>query len=62
MTADDIRNTRIRLGMTQEQIARTLNVSVRSISDWEHGRSKPLPIVLGALRKLQRRAAKLPTT
>lgn len=33
----DIRDTRKRLGMTQEQLAERLAVSVRTVQNWENG-------------------------
>lgn len=44
--ADLIRETRQRLGLTQEQFARQLGVSYQSVNRWENGKTKPLPIAI----------------
>lgn len=39
MTANDIRDLRKRLGMTQEQLAEALDVSVATVQNYEGGRT-----------------------
>jgi putative transcriptional regulator len=40
-TADQIREFRRSLGMSQEAFAQHLGVSISSVRDWEQGRRKP---------------------
>lgn len=42
MTPADIRALRERMHQTQEQFARTMEVSVRAVSQWENGKNVPL--------------------
>jgi len=56
--AERIRSIRMRLGLTQEQLAARLGVSFMSVSRWENGHSKPLPAFMKALEDLE----KAPTT
>ena len=37
----DVRALRSRLGMTQEQFARTYRLPIGTVRDWEQGRSRP---------------------
>ena len=41
MTADEVKAVRSKLGLTQHELARKLNVTVVCISYWECGRRKP---------------------
>ena len=45
-TAELVKETRKRLGLTQLQFAKTLGVSFQSVNRWERGKTKPLPIIL----------------
>ena len=45
-TAVLVKETRKRLGLTQLQFAKTLEVSFQSVNRWERGKTKPLPIIL----------------
>ncbi len=45
-TAELVRETRKRLGLTQVQFAQALGVSFQSVNRWENRKTKPLPIVL----------------
>ena len=47
---------RKRLGMTQEQLARELGVTVGTVNRWENGRFKPSPLALRGLERLSDRA------
>ncbi len=51
---EDIRGLREALGLSQEELARLLGVSVRSVSRWECGGSEPHPLALRELRRWQR--------
>lgn len=53
MTADQFRDARITLDMTQQRLADLLGVNVRTVNRWETGSRKPDPTacrVLGWLR------------
>lgn len=39
-----VKSVRIQLAMSQEQLARELNVSFSTINRWENGRSRPSPM------------------
>lgn len=41
MFDDIVKNIRINLGITQEQLARDLNISFSTINRWENGRTIP---------------------
>lgn len=41
-----IRELRLETGLTQEQFAAQLGVTLSSINRWENGRSKPLPLAM----------------
>ena len=63
MTADDITQTRTRLGLTQRQLAAYLSslgypVSRRTVEGWEAGRP-PSPVYGAALRQVEARAGQL---
>ncbi len=49
-----VRETRFRLGLTQEQFAQKLGVSFQSVNRWENKRTKPLPIVLRQIEEVLR--------
>jgi len=48
--ADKIRNYRVRKGRTQEQLARSIGVSLNTVQRWESGKTRPSPL---AMEKLQ---------
>lgn len=50
-TAVLVKETRKRLGLAQVQFAQELGVSFQSVNRWEHGKTKPLPIVLKQSRQ-----------
>ena len=54
MNAEQIKQLRIRLGLTQEQFAYKIGVSWATVCRWEHGR-KPSPLALKALQKLAKK-------
>ncbi len=41
-----IRELRLEAGLTQEQFAAQLGVTLSSMNRWENGRSKPLPLAM----------------
>jgi DNA-binding transcriptional regulator YiaG len=42
MTKDKIKAARISTGLSQSQAAAKTGVNIRSIQDWEQGRSRPM--------------------
>jgi len=50
---------RKRLGMTQEQLARELGVTVGTVNRWENGRFRPSPLALRGLERLAERSAQI---
>ena len=51
ITADDIRELRRSLGMSQEAFAQHLGVSVSSVRDWEQQRRRPRGLYARALEQ-----------
>lgn len=51
---EEVRKLRRGLGLTQEELARLLNVSARTISRWERGASFPHPLAREKIRRWQR--------
>lgn len=47
-----IREVRTLLGLTQEQFAAKLGVTLPTINRWENGRTKPSPLAIQTLREL----------
>ena len=47
-----IKETRRRLGLTQEKFAAKLGVTLPTINRWENGRTKPSPLAVQNLREL----------
>ena len=52
MTPDEIRQLRERLGMTMEEFARAVGVSLPSVSRWSRGITHPRGLQLKALQAL----------
>lgn len=50
----DVKTLRRRLGLTQEDLARTLGVSWETVSRWENGRTRPSRLALRAIQDLER--------
>ena len=48
-TPEQIRRLRKKLTVTQEGLARLLEVSVRTVAGWEGGQNKPSPMARKAL-------------
>jgi len=57
-TAEDIRNLRELLGMTQEELAREVGVSFSTVSRWETGRGEPSRLAQRQLDRLRKRVQK----
>ena len=53
MTPEEIKDLRIRLGLTQVALANKLHASVESIRNWELGRRHPIPAFVAAMKSLK---------
>ncbi len=51
--AQRIRETRVRLKMSQNELARQLGVSRETVSRWENGKFKPLPAFRRMIRSFE---------
>lgn len=47
-----LQTARLNLGLTQEQLARKLNVSTSALQKWEQGQRKPKPNTTKKLQKI----------
>jgi len=54
MTGNDTRRIRMQIGMTQEQFAHLLGVSVGSISKWESGKTLPSPLAIDKIKSIMK--------
>ncbi|NME95319.1 helix-turn-helix transcriptional regulator [Clostridium cochlearium] len=52
ITGDRIKNERINLKLTQEQLGKKVHVTKQSVSKWENGTNLPEPPILNELAKL----------
>ncbi len=50
MTANEIKDIRLWLGLTQHQLADFVGCQPRTISLWENGKHKPHPIFIKAIK------------
>lgn len=53
MELERIKGIRLRLGLSQEGLARLLGVSSQTVRRWEIGSTKPLPIISARLEELE---------
>ncbi|AFY73563.1 putative transcriptional regulator [Synechococcus sp. PCC 7502] len=53
-TAKFVKELRYRLGMTQEQFAMELGVTLNTINRWENGKSHPSPLALEKITQLSK--------
>jgi putative transcriptional regulator len=51
----DIRELRVRLGMTQEEFAHAVAVTFSTVNRWENGHAKPSKLARRAIEALARR-------
>ena len=58
MSPDKIKAMRQGLKLSQQELADTIGVSVRTITNWEKGDSKPMRVFEGKLEYLYRRYVK----
>jgi len=56
-TARHIKELRFRLGMTQEQFAMELGVTVASVYRWETGKATPSPLALKVMDSLTHKSS-----
>ena len=50
--ADKIRHCRVSQGLTQEQLARNIGVSLNTVQRWESGKTRPSPLAMEKLQEL----------
>jgi len=60
-TVLNIREIRIRLGLTQEQLAKKLGVSWITVSRWERCKTTPSPLAFEKLKRLDIKIKKAAT-
>jgi putative transcriptional regulator len=58
-TSKFIKELRFRLGMTQEQFAMELGVTMSSVQRWERGQSQPSPLAMKTIETLSQIDTKL---
>ena len=58
----NIRELRIRMGMTQEEFAHAVAVTFSTVNRWENGHAKPSKLARRSIEALARRGAPRPTT
>ena len=51
-----VRELRPAFGLTQEQLAAKIKVTVATVNRWENDRSKPCPLAMQQLEKLQKKS------
>ena len=51
-SAEQVRQLRLALDMTQEELASVLGVSLSTVCRWEQNRSSPSKLAMAALKKL----------
>jgi DNA-binding transcriptional regulator YiaG len=54
----DVEKIRKRLGLTQEQLARELEVSVTTVNRWERDHHIPSPLAVRAIERLLEKSEK----
>ena len=52
MTYEEIKQKRIDLGLSQQKFAEKLGVTVRTISRWERGVSRPSPLAIMGIKRI----------
>jgi len=52
----DVRELRQKSGISRDTLARELGVSYHTVSLWERGKTKPSPLALEKLKKLEKRS------
>jgi len=59
MDSKEIKNIRIRLGLTQKELASRVKVDAGTVSRWELGRQKPGPQARRQLKRLARKVKEI---
>ena len=59
MKGEEIKALRLRLGLTQTELAAEIGVHRVTVANWETGGKKPLPIVQRALADLDARRSRV---
>ena len=49
----DLKNLRSALGLTQEQFAAKIGVTVSTVNRWENGKTKPQPLAMRRIAQLR---------
>lgn len=52
MLAQKVRYYRVSKGLTQEQLARNLGVTLNTVQRWESGKTRPSPLALDKLSEV----------
>jgi DNA-binding transcriptional regulator YiaG len=55
--APAVRDLRVALGLTQEDLARALGVALSTVCRWEQGRSCPSRLAMASLQRLRTEAS-----
>jgi DNA-binding transcriptional regulator YiaG len=53
MTSDEVRDIRIRLGVSQERFAAMLGTTVVSVNRWENGKASPSRLYIREIKNLE---------
>ena len=53
MDRKTIKELRVKLGLTQEQLAQKLGVTFVTVNRWENGKTKPSALAIKALKDLE---------
>ena len=61
MKAEEIKAMRLRLGLTQTELAAEIGVHRVTVANWETGGKSPLPIIQRALADLDARRSRVQT-
>jgi DNA-binding transcriptional regulator YiaG len=59
MNSEEIKELRKSLGLSQYKFAVKLGMTVKAISRWENNKSKPSPLAIEKLEKLQKSTKKI---
>lgn len=53
MTPQEIKEIRLRLGISQQAFSNAVGVTVGTVNRWERGLSKPSPIAFNVIKRLK---------
>jgi DNA-binding transcriptional regulator YiaG len=62
ISGSEIKELRMRLGLTQEEFAHALAVTFSTVNRWENGHAKPSKLAVRAIRSLMPAPAAEPAT